>query len=220
MEENEIKEETQNSTETASEPVLADNSTAEDIESSKDNAELNDDGKSEPNVKDPSEELLLGKFKSVEDLSKAYQELQRQQGNSSDELGYLRKELASMNSIRKSLEQYQNMQSIVASKIREDQEKYNSTEYFQDPTFREIYKEAVIALGDNFDTDKFVNLLESYVSARIFANDRKKSASRETQKILDSMTYQKNPQNSITKPKKRFDEMTEAEVDEMLERLV
>ena len=35
-----------------------------------------------------------------------------------------------------------------------------------------------------------------------------------------SMTYDKNPKSSFSPPQKRFDEMTDKEVDELLERLI
>jgi len=218
MDEQQFENETQASAGFESEPVKTDNSDSEQAEKSHLETEHEPEGQSE--TKDPSKELILGKFKSVEDLSKAYQELQKQQGLSSDELGYLRKELSSVNSVRQALERYQQLKDEVSASIRRDREKYDKPEYFQDPTFREIYKEAVLALGETLDTDRFVNLLESYVSARIFANDKKKAATSETEQILDSMSYGKNPKSSLAKPKKNFDEMTDSEVDEMLERLL
>ena len=98
--------------------------------------------------------------------------------------------------------------------------KYDSPEYFQDATFRDIYKEAYLALGNELDTDKFIDLLEKYVGSRITTYDRNKSANSETQKVLDSMTYSKNPNSSYTPPKKHFSQMTQDEIDEMLDRLI
>ena len=34
------------------------------------------------------------------------------------------------------------------------------------------------------------------------------------------MTYEKNPNNSLTLPKKSFDEMSEKEIDELLDRVI
>ena len=45
-------------------------------------------------------------------------------------------------------------------------------------------------------------------------------AELETQSVLDSMTYSKNPKTSINSPQKSLDEMTPQEVDELLERLI
>lgn len=219
MEETVIQQESQNSFVQTDEPVYADNSMFDTNENPLQAAnQVNQEGES--SKQDPSNELLLGKFKSVEDLSKAYQELQRYQGQCSDELGHLRKELTNVNEMKQFMDQFNTIHGTLVGCINRDKEKYNKPEYFQDPTFREIYKEALSVLGENLDTDRFVSLLENYVSARIFANDRKKAAQNETQKVLDSMTYEKNPKSSLTPPKKRFDEMSEKEIDEMLEKLI
>lgn len=169
---------------------------------------------------DPNSELILGKFKSVEELAKAYDALQKKQGENSEELGNLRKQASEYNSLNEAFEQVQAMQKEFESLINQDREKYNTSEYFQDSSFREIYKEALMALKGNLDTDKFVSLLESYVESRIASNEKKNSAIKETEQILDSMTYEKNPRNSLTPPQKSFDEMTPKEIDELLERLI
>jgi cysteinyl-tRNA synthetase len=169
-------------------------------------------------AKDP--DLILGKFKSVEDLSKAYEALQRQQGICSEELGSLRKNAFAFNQAQKNLETLQKYQNGFETVIKRDLEKYNSPEYFQNQTFKEIYKEAFQALGENLDTDKFIQLLEGYVSSRIFAHDKLKSANEETQKVLKSMDYKENAKSSFNPPQKRFDEMSEKEIDEMLDKLI
>lgn len=169
---------------------------------------------------DPSEELILGKFKSVEDLSKAYVELQRHQGQSSQELGELRRESESMNGFRENLETVLKIQNSLNEIISADKEKYNQPEYFQEPSFRELYKEAFMALEGQIDTDKFINLLEAYVNSRVNAHEKAKSAENETQSLLNSMTYDKNSKTSFTPPKKSFDELTPQEVDALLDRLI
>ena len=169
---------------------------------------------------DPTSDLLLGKFKSVEDLSRAYEELQKHQGHCSDELGSLRKQLSEMKGFQEQLENLKTINTQFSEIVSRDRAKYDSPEYFQDPTFCEIYKEALMVLKDSLDTDKLVTLLDAYANARIFANEKKKSAQNETQKVLDAMTYSKNPKTTFNPPKKRFDEMSEKEIDEMLERLI
>lgn len=221
MDENLIQTETQqnDSANQQIEPETSVNSQPETVETASNEANLAADaGKSE--IADPAKELILGKFKTVDDLSKAYEELQRSQGRHSDELGFLRKEVNSYRELQESFAYYQNILNNISAAYNRDMEKYNSPEYFQDPTFREMYREAVSLFGDNFDTDRFVNLLETYVSARIFANDRKKAANNENQQVLNSMTYSKNSKSSFTPPKKRFDEMTDKEIDELLERRI
>ena len=169
---------------------------------------------------DPSEELILGKFKSVDDLSRAYEELQRFQGQNSQELGNLRKESESVNGFKGQLEEMLEMQNSMLKVISADKEKFNKPEYFQDSTFTELYKEAFYALNGQIDTDKFVSLLDSYVKSRVNAYEKSKLADLETQNVLDSMTYDKNTKTTFTPPKKTFDEMTPQEVDELLERLI
>ena len=169
---------------------------------------------------DPSNELILGKFKNVDELAKAYSELQKFQGESSKELGELRKESSSMNLLKSTLEEAFALSNEVSEIISADKEKYNQAEYFQEPTFREFYKEAISTLGKNLDTDKFVNLLETYVKSRISAYDKSKLAKEETEQVIDSMTYAKNSKTLFTPPKKHFDEMTSQEIDELLEKFI
>ncbi len=199
------------------EPIQIDNS-QEFLEQIPEAKEVQKDGQSIQ--KDPSDELILGKFKSVDELAKAYSELQKFQGESSKELGELRKESSSMNSLKSTLEEAVALSNDLSKIISEDKEKYNQAEYFQEPTFRELYKEAISALGKNLDTDKFVNLLETYVKSRISAYDRSKLAKEETEQVIDSMTYEKNSKTSFTPPKKHFDEMTSQEIDELLEKFI
>ena len=112
----------------------------------------------------------------------------------------------------------------LSSKLSEDlnavKEKYNKPEYFQEPSFRNLFKEAYTALGENLDSDRFVELLESYVKSRITAYDKSKLAQKETEQVLDSMTYEKSSNTPFTPPKKHFDEMTSQEIDELLEKLI
>lgn len=225
MEENQNQIESENSTVQIEEPTAVDNSNNQTVELTPNLSTLNhnqDGGESQkmPLSSDPSENLILGKFKSVEDLSKAYQELQKHQGHSSEELGHLRKEVASLDSFKEQCNFYNAIQNEFVDVIQRDMAKYTAPEYFQDETFKEIYKEALMVYGSNLDTDRMINLLESYVAKRIQANDKKKLAKQENQKAINSMTYAKNPKSSFNPPKKRFDEMSDKEVDELLERLI
>lgn len=220
MDENLLQQETQqDSTNQQLEPEISENSQSETVETASEAANLAPNA-GESVEADPAQGLILGKFKTVDDLSKAYEELERSQGRHSDELGVLRKEANALKQLQEVCSMYQNSYYNITAACQRDMEKYNSPEYFQDPTFREMYREAVCLFGEDFDTDKFVNLLETYVSARIFANDRKKAANNENQQVLNSMNYSKNSKSSFTPPKKRFDEMTDKEIDELLERRI
>ena len=222
MEENQIQTELEDSTTQFEEPTSVDNSENKEVENVESASEpLSEEGQffeAEIVEEDPSEELILGKFKSVEDLVKAYEELQKRQGQSSEELGNLRKEMAGVNEIKESLKFFNAKKEEYLETILRDKEKYQG--YFQDPTFKEIYQEALYVYGENLDTERMVELIEKYVSTRIQAHEKKKLASSETQNILDSMTYAKNPKSKFIPPKKSFDEMTPQEVDELLDRLI
>lgn len=167
----------------------------------------------------PSEQLILGKFKSVDELSKAYTELEKHQGAQSKELGSLRQRSALIDGINKLWDKFRITEGA-KNELTEVVQKYDTPEYFQNPIFREIFKEAFQILGNNLDTDRLVDLAETYVKSRIFASEKAKAAQKETDNAIDSMTFSKNKVSSITPPKKRLDEMTPKEVDALLERLI
>ena len=130
-------------------------------------------------------ELLLGKFKSVDDLTKAYQELERHQGFQSQELGQLREQGAAINNITQLWAKEKEIQAA-KEELMQASQKYDKPEYFQDPAFREMYKAAYLALGKNLDADKFIGLVENYVASRIYAKEKEKSAKNETEKAIIS----------------------------------
>ena len=210
--------ETQISSEQYVEPEGTENST--DVCDEELMPEVHNPQEGESISENPSGALILGKFKSVEDLSKAYQELERRQGVSSAELGSLRKNVSELREVSRVFDLFKKSTGEIQEYLDRYKDKYNTPEYFQDPSFKEIFREAYTVLGNNLDMDRLVCLLDEYVSARIFAHDRERSAKNETEKVLDSMTYDKNSKTSFTPPKKRFDEMTPKEVDELLERLI
>lgn len=171
---------------------------------------------SEDKSENPSS-LILGKFKSTEDLTEAYRQLEKLQGNQSSELGALRERVSEMN---KGNEALSFLQSVFDNKaqIQESARKY--PEYFSDPSFKQIYTEAYRAFGANLDIDRLVSLIESYASARIFAYEKSKSAEAETQKAIGGMKFDKNDKIVSTPVKKSIQQMTSKELDEMLERLI
>ena len=184
-----------------------------------DNSELSSNvtqKESQDNSQEP-ESLILGKFKSAEDLTKAYQQLEKLQGNQSSELGMLREQVASMNTnneMLKLLESVYQSQSL----IQDAAKKY--PDYFADPSFKQIYTEAFKAIGADLDIDKLVSLVESYASARIYAHEKSKAASAETQQAIGGMKFDKNDKNISTPVKKSIQQMTPKELDELLDRLI
>lgn len=217
MTENQIQNELQSSDVQQSAPAQADNVKAETSENF---AETVKQKEGQLDKSNPSEKLILGKFKSVEDLSNAYQELQKHQGKNSEELGSLRKELASYNSYKDMMANLGNYQNSIAAVIERDKGLYNKPEYLQNSVFKEIYTEALMTFGDNLDTDRLIGLLEKYVENRISSYDKEKSAKSETQKVLDSMNYLKNTKNTLTPPKKTLDEMSDDEFKASLRKLI
>lgn len=206
MEENQLSQDVETSLQ---EPAAADNSETEKTKPTQENTV-------EDKSSDPSP-LILGKFKSAEDLTEAYKQLEKLQGNQSSELGALREKVASMN---RDNEMFKFFESVFANKdlIQASAKKY--PEYFSDPSFKQIYSEAFRAFGADLDVDRLVNLVEGYASARIFAYEKSKSAEAETQKAIGGMKFDKNDKTVSTPVKKSIQQMSSKELDEMLERLI
>ncbi len=163
--------------------------------------------------------LILGKFKSQEDLIKAYQDLEKLQGNQSAELGQLRQKSGIWNNISDVL---QDRIYVLESKdkLAEIAQKYNKPEYFQDPSFRSLFSEAYRVMKDNLDVDYMIEMLEGYVSGRISAYERKKAAEAETDRAISAVKFDKNQKSSLKPAEKRLDEMTKQEIDDLLDRLL
>ena len=161
--------------------------------------------------------LILGKFKSAEDLTEAYKQLEKLQGNQSSELGMLREKVASFNNNNEMIKLFE---SIMSNKelIQQSAKKY--PEYFSDPSFKQLYTEAYKALGADLDIDRLVNLVESYASARIFAHEKAKASDAENKKAISEMTFDKNAKTVTTPVKKSIQQMSPKELDEMLEKLI
>ena len=172
--------------------------------------------KNEDKQESPSS-LILGKFKSAEDLEEAYKQLEKLQGNQSSELGALREKVASLNRGNEALNY---LHSVLenSAQIQESAKKY--PEYFADPSFKQIYTEAFKAFGADLDVDKLVNLVEGYASARIFAYEKSKAANAETQQTTGGMKFDKNDKTVSAPVRKSIQQMTPKELDEMLDRLI
>ena len=112
MEENQIQNGLESSDVQIEEPTSVDNSLNEKEDTVIEENLIQEEGESieiEESL-DPSNDLILGKFKSVDELIKAYQELQKHQGYSSEELGSLRKEMANLNGFKNQMNLYNSMQ--------------------------------------------------------------------------------------------------------------
>ena len=208
-------EENQNINSVSSEPDKISDNSGE----TKNSPEVSEDlGQSASNIQaDPN--LILGKFKSQEDLIKAYQDLEKLQGNQSAELGELRQNAGAFRNLQDLLKLQMDVQSS-QKQLEAAAQKYNKPEYFQDPSFREIYKQAYLALKENLDVDTLVNLLEGYVSGRISAHDRAKAAEAENAKALGGMKFDKNKNSSLNPSGKRIDQMSPQEIDAILDKYI
>ena len=206
MEENQLS---QNNALSSDEPELtSDNSN----ENKAEEANKEKEGKS-----NDSSALILGKFKSADELTKAYQQLEKLQGSQSAELGSLREQIRGMNDIQSVVEKL----GIILDKkntLQEASQKYK--EYFDDPSFRNLAKEAYLALGENFDAEKLINLVENYVSARIFAYEKSKTAKTETKEAIGEMQFDKNETKTKTPVKKSIQQMTPKELDALLDEMI
>lgn len=210
MEENQL---TQISAVEKAEPVVnTDNSALQKEQNSEQKPNEKTEGKS-----NDSSKLILGKFKSTEDLTEAYKQLEKLQGNQSSELGALREKVASINMGNEALKLMQNLYEN-REQIQATVNKY--PEYFADPSFKQLYTEAYLALKNDLDVDRLVNLVESYASARIFAYEKSKSANAETQQVTNGMKFDKNDKTVSTPVKKSIQQMTPKELDELLEKMI
>lgn len=208
MEENQLSQENLVSN---SEPETISDNSKEDTNSQ------NQNSKSEEGKSEDSSELILGKFKSTEDLTKAYQQLEKLQGSQSSELGALRSKVAEngrFNENMKLLERVYENQSLLQEACKKH------SDYFYDPSFRELAINAFLAFGENTDFDKLVNLVESYVSARIFAHEKTKLAKTETENAREKMKFEKNETSSTTPVRKSIQQMTPKELDKLLDELI
>lgn len=167
---------------------------------------------------DPSA-LILGKFKTQEDLIKAYQDLEKLQGNQSAELGQLRQDSGIWRNISDVLQDRIFIEDS-KEKLQEIAKKYDKPEYFQDPSFRSMFSEAYRVMKDNLDVDYMIEMLEGYVSGRISAYERAKAAQAENQKALGGVSFDKNNDSTMKTPAKRLDEMSKEEIDDILDRLL
>ena len=206
---------------------MEENQLSQEVEFVEKEPSINDDNSKSDNIQpnerenedksqDPSK-LILGKFKSAEDLTQAYKQLEKLQGSQSSELGMLREKVATMNNNN---EVFKLFESVYQNReqIQEAARKY--PEYFADPSFKQIYSEAYRAFGANLDVDRLVSLIEGYASARIFAHEKTKAANAETQKLTSEMKFDKNDKAAPTPVKKSIQQMSPKELDEMLDKLI
>lgn len=163
--------------------------------------------------------LFAGKFKSVEDLSKSYVELEKKCGSQALELGELRKvaeeyakhkEICRMNEQR--LNEFQEL-------VRKMSEKYNSEQYLKNKEFRDILSAAYQGFGNDLDVDVMVDLLEKYHNSRNTMSRQADLLKSEADSATDMLAYSNIPSKTQA-PKKRLSEMTPEELNKALDELM
>lgn len=165
------------------------------------------------------DELILGKFKTVEDLKTAYQNLQKQQGEQSEELGNLRK-------LHQVFQILANKKGEEDSKFNDEMkylssylEKYNNDNYFKNDAFKKLYASAYNALGTGLDTDSFVDMIEKYVASRLLLNEQIKKAEEENKNATDSLDFAKGVSKNAEK-KLRFQDVPPSEYRKYLAKYI
>ena len=204
----------ENNQQTQTEPEISDNSenkNCSELPKSEGVGQSEDSKNSDPST------LILGKFKTQEDLINAYQQLEKLQGSQSAELGNLRQNSVWMKNIQDAWNKQADLMNC-ADELKSAAQKYNT--YFQDPSFQAMYKEAFLALGKKLDADRFVNLLEGYVSSRLMQYQQEQAAKKETQEAIKGMKFDKNKNTEFKPSGKRIDEMTLEEIDAILDKFI
>ncbi len=164
-------------------------------------------------------ELILGKFKTIEDLKTAYQNLQKQQGEQSVELGELRKLKQYLQQIAEKKQQEDELQSAKEEYVNNYLAKYDNENYFQNDAFKNLYSAAFEALGTDLDTDGFVQKLEEYVLSRILLKEQLKNAQDENKSATDSLNFSKGEAKSNDK-KLRFQDIPQNELEKYIAKYV
>ena len=164
-------------------------------------------------------DLILGKFNSVDDLKTAYQNLQKQQGMQSAELGELRKLKQVLQNIADKKLEEESQEKLKQEYIANYLSKYDNENYFQNEAFKNLYSSAFKALGTNLDTDEFVQKIEDYVASRILLNERLKNTQNENKNATDSLNFLKGSVNTSDK-KLRLQDIPQSELEKYIAKYV
>jgi len=140
-------------------------------------------------TQNPENNLILGKFKSQDELAKAYLEIQKQQGYQSNEIGELRKKARLVDDIQKQSQLFHERRSNAINYLDNAVHKYDHDNYFKNESFNSLFSEAFKLLGPQLDIDKFIPLLDNYVNSRIALNNKLNSAISENNTITDKMNF-------------------------------
>ncbi len=164
--------------------------------------------------------LIMGKFKSVEDLSNAYKNMESLQGQQSKEIGELRKKAQIFDEVQKKINENNQNYQEAKEYFEKNVPKYDNDDYFKNPEFSNLYKEAFLALGTKLDTDKFVSLVDNYVKSRISLYEKAKSAKSETENAKSSMQFSDSPAKTSSKTLPKLDGLSPEKIDEVVARYI
>lgn len=176
------------------------------------------DEKNENQAENKSD-LILGKFKTYEDLKTAYQNLQKQQGEQSVELGNLRKLKQVLQDLALKQKEEEANELAKQEYINNYFAKYDNENYFQNDAFKNLYSEAFKVLGTDLDTDLFVQKLEDYVLSRIMLKEQLKNAQDENKSVTDSLSFSKGEAKKSDK-KLRFQDIPPEELEKYIAKYV
>ncbi len=162
---------------------------------------------------------ILGKFKSVDELSKAYLELQKKFGQLAGEVGELRKiaqayeaHMARCQAGRRQLEDFRTLVNGMDTK-------YNTEAYLQNREFRDLLKAAYDGYGNRLDVDSMVRLLDNYLNSRMAQMQRADALKSESDKATDMLAYTDN-QPKFKTARKKLTQMSQEELEKALDELM
>ena len=157
--------------------------------------------------------MILGKFKSVDDLANAYKNMESHFGQQSKEIGELRGKAQMLDNFLKNNEQKEKMSKVVKDYLENALGMYKKDEYFNSSEFTDLFKEAFMMIGPNLDIDKFVSMLDKYTAARISLNDKQKAAQKETENAKSQMQFSDSATKKNQESVLNLDKLTPEEID-------
>lgn len=167
----------------------------------------------EQQVQGENNNMLLGKFKSVDALTNAYKNMESHLGQQSKEIGVLREKAQMLDNFLKNNEQKEKMSKVVKDYLENALGKYKKDEYFNNSEFTDLFKEAFMMIGPNLDIDKFVSMLDKYTAARISLNDKQKAAQKETENAKSQMQFSDSATKKNQESVLNLDKLTPEEID-------
>lgn len=184
-----------------------------------DNSNKSENGPEKGVKPDNTDGLILGKFKSVEDLSKAYVELTKKHGIQSKEIGELRHIAEEYANHQAKCRMHEQRLSEFQELVKKMNDKYDNENYLKNKEFRDILMAAYQGFGNNLDVDSMVDLLEKYHNSRTAIANKVNALQSEADAATDMLAYT-NGQSKFKGSKKRLYEMTPEELNKALDELM